>query len=168
MNLNWQKLNERERKLILIMGGLVAIVFLYYLPSFMPNIFKYTFQPSISTQVQARKQQFEQLLPSINKLKILQEKKHAYTNLPASNLYEFINARMPNLDQKDDKQKPKVSEQSSGNQVVVDYPGVNFDDIIAWLENLHIQYGISVIKAQFIALDYESSPGYVDATFTLE
>ncbi|MBP9722459.1 MAG: type II secretion system protein M [Gammaproteobacteria bacterium] len=145
-----QELSSREKILILSAVGLIFFMFIYYGVGKMPNLF----QPSVRPIVERNTETFQLLIPKINKLKQMQAQVHSHQKIPNGNLFNFIEQHKPKLDLTDKAGQEKLLffNQDNGKQVLVIYNGVGFDSLIKWLEDLHMSYGVKVIKAQFSSI----------------
>jgi general secretion pathway protein M len=61
----------------------------------------------------------------------------------------------------------KRSQPTTGNGIRVEFENVAFDELVLWLGDLSLQYGMHVTSGS-MTTSTQASPGRINATFTLE
>lgn len=147
-------LSNREQKLVGLTAILIIGILLYYSLQNVKNLF----HPAIGKQVMAARADYEALVPKIKQLKKLQQQKHNYSSLSVNELYNNLLTNPPIVTVLD-KEQPKLSQ--SANNVEIKYNAASFDDLMAWLEKLHKQYGVTVVSVD--VEKHAEKRGYVSA-----
>lgn len=154
----YTNLSEREQKLVALAGIIAAIILLMGVLKQAPVLFA----PSIRTQVNAKLSKFEQVLPELNKLKVLNQQSQQHRKFSEADLYEYINNKKPVLNT---YKRDQLVLEKIDDKVSIKYKAVSFDEFILWLTKLHQDYGVSIISADIKPVPTKA--GYVQVNVVL-
>ena len=154
----WENLEPRERWLISVGGGLLALVLLYL----------YIWEPFASTvtslrqQVNTNRELIQWMTPVTRKIQQLKAQGVVPQQLSEQSLLVLVNR---SLQQK--QLNPFVAQigQTDTNKVEIRFNQVPFDQLINWLDHLWKQ---SAIKVSDLITTPLKTPGLVRANITLE
>lgn len=154
-----ENLSAREKKLVFIALGMVAFIAFFSLIKNIPMLF----QPSLRTQVERKRSDFENIIPKLIKLNKLKQSRHEYKDFSEISMFQFITDNKPKLNV-DDNDEMVMNQIDKGVQI--QFKAVSFDDLILWLDQLHKRNGVSVTFAEFTAISDKS--GYVGVNIVLQ
>ena len=149
----YKNLSDREKKLIMLAAALILVFLLIAVKSTIPNIFS----RSLSSKVESDAKKFKLLIPKITKLNELKAQAPSHRSLPSDSLFKYISDHQPKLEVINED-RMVITDLHNGQKVRIAYQAVGFDNLIKWLNDLHVQYGIVVEEMDIVS---DQKIGYV-------
>ena len=157
---DWFEALEARERLVLSGGAVFAVFVIFYISIWMPLE---RGQTALSANVQALQRSIAELKP----LKAaLASSGASAAQIAGGNqsLVVIVDLTLREHGLYDALQR---SQPTKDNGIRVEFENASFDDLILWLGNLGVQYGLQVVSGSF-SVPAQGTRGWVNASLTLE